>query len=162
MIETFLEQVVLLQQQVQRGHPIYHYSGIHDFVLQHGKPMERIDFPIRLRTPKQCFMNAAHLTLDKRYTRLKFLYCEGFALGVIPVQHAWNLVFVEGKWRVVDPTWERGVEYFGIAFKTDYLCRALRQQGHYGLIDAWRDKWPLLRIPPEKAAQWKHSVMDKL
>ena len=86
-----------------------------------------------------CFMNAAKAALMDRC----LTYVEGYAAGLIPIIHAWC---VTARGEVVEVTWEDGVgvEYYGIPFKKEFLRDELLRNKHYGLIDQWHNKWPLL------------------
>lgn len=169
-IPDYLKALAEIQAQCRAANgasPEYHYESMEAFVLAHGKQMKPEPLPFASLFPrgvmKQCFMNAANLVLGERLNApvKKLIYCEGYALSVIPTMHAWCLAEFDGRWVVVDTTWETpGPEYFGIAFKTDFLRKSLLAQKHYGLIDSYKAKWPLLRIPPGKAGQFKHAVMD--
>lgn len=81
---------------------------------------------------KECFYNCQRLASYSGYR-----YFEGYALGIIPVHHAW---LVDGKDRIIDPTWilkeeeEESADYFGIeipievimdVWKTEYVARGL-------------------------------------
>lgn len=132
------------------------YFSISDFVVQNGARMEYAPLPNEItRGPmKECYRNAtAQCTHRERW-----IYCEGYACGIIPVMHAWCYDTQTGK--VVDTTWRDNChEYFGIVFKRTYVWRMMRLTGTYGVIDQWQHKWPVLSDPPE---QWRHPIMDKL
>jgi len=134
-----------------------------EFVLRHGRhwtprPLPADIKPMRLN---ECFKNAADLALG--YHRNEYIYCEGYALGIIPMLHAWCVDF-EGN--VIDPTWDQrgrkliglGTEYFGIAFKSMFLHESLHRKKAYGLIDAWQDDWPLLSAPVD---EFLHPINDQ-
>lgn len=128
------------------------FTCLSEFVLRHGRAWQPAPLPPDL-TPmakQQCFRNAALLAMEKP----NLVYCEGWALGIVPVEHAWC---VDERGRVIDPTWIKppGIEYFGIAFKTPYLFRVLRDSERYGLIDNWHAGWPLLKA---KVRDWKHPL----
>lgn len=152
------------EMQARNGRPKgYFYSSQMEFGLAHGKLMRPSPVPLPIRVKlgesRQCFKNATELAMEGK----GFLYCEGWAASVLPVQHAWNLVEHAGELHVIDTTWKQPAqEYFGIVFKTAYLTHRLARQKYYGLIDACDVDWPLLRLPPDKAHRWKHPLMDKL
>jgi hypothetical protein len=79
----------------------------------------------------------------------ELIYVEGYALGVIPVEHAWCS---DANGNVIDNTWIKrpGADYFGVPIKTQYATRAVIMSGHYGVIDDWEHQWPILRAKPEK------------
>jgi hypothetical protein len=107
---------------------------------------EKLDRPdwIERGVEKECYSNCLKQLI--RHPD-KVVYCEGFATSVIPVQHAWLLF--EG--RVIDPTWDpawdnqHNREYFGIAFKTEYVKRIARESGYYGVLDNFVQGYPMLR-----------------
>jgi hypothetical protein len=81
-------------------------------------------------------------------------YAEGFAVGAIPVLHAWN-VTKDGV--VVDSTWDNGMEYFGVIFKQSFVFETLLSRERYGIIDNMEQNFPLLRgvglenvMPPKR------------
>lgn len=130
------------------------YMCFEDFVLRAGRPwpLGRRPSYFRMGQIRQCYMNAARRALKWPD---RYIYCEGYARGIIPVLHAW-LVCPEG--RVLDPTWpDYGLEYFGVAIKHSYLLARLEEQETFGLIDQPEHKWPLLRDDPK---QWRHPIND--
>lgn len=118
-------------------------------MLDEGRPFNEFDRALsrsirreqRMRN-RQCFQNAQKLAAEG------FSYVEGFALSVIPIEHAW----VERPDRpgiVVDPTWATvkldDVDYFGIAIPLDFVMRCQRITGYYApVLKAW-----LLRDHPD-------------
>lgn len=153
------------QTDMMRSHNRARRNGwvcMAEFVLKHGRAWKPCPLPENVRPGRmrECYRNAANLALG--FHRNEYIYCEGYAVGIIAVEHAW-CVDLQGN--VIDPTWtERpqklsatGQEYFGIAFKSMYLQEALRKQKYFGLIDAWRSNWPLLSIDPE---EWRHPIND--
>jgi hypothetical protein len=78
----------------------------------------------------QCYRNAFHLTLSDPG---KLTYCEGFAMspGLIPLEHAW---VVDHNGSVIDPTWDKGCDYFGVAFDPYWLFDFTSETGHYGVM----------------------------
>lgn len=139
----FLEAVAKMTAS-SRG--IHGYHCLEEFVLKHGTSFTPHPLPAGMPfgEPRNCFGNSANLAMmDPRLT-----YCEGYAIGVLPVHHAW---VVNRKREVIDVTWRSGgVEYYGIPIRTAYLVRRLRLQERYGLIDVWEERWPMLKDPPSK------------
>ena len=92
--------------------------------------------------PRECFRNATNLALRKPDL---YTYVEGYAVNIwiptSPVAHAWC---IDSQNFVVDPTWEEGTEYFGVAFRHDYLRRILKGKRDYGLIDNHEMNYPLV------------------
>ena len=100
------------------------YPSEAHFVLAHGRFFEPVPFPAtiqRMMMPKESFWNAHSLV--KRFPK-KFRYVEGFAsmtrLHPEPVLHAW---VIDQKDCAIDPTWDNGVEYFGVEFAREYVER---------------------------------------
>jgi hypothetical protein len=60
------------------------------------KALKRIGFHPQ---KKECFYNAQMLSLSDNTGKIK--YCEGFALKIIPTNHAW----IELNGKVIDVTW---------------------------------------------------------
>lgn len=120
--------------------PDFKYHSIEAFVLKNGKEMgkrsERSDNYPKAKQ-KECFRNAYLLAVEHDLT-----YCEGYAMGIIPVLHAWCL---DKDDLVIDVTWKDGTEYVGVPFQTKYISRILLERKSYGIIDNWEMKWPLLR-----------------
>ncbi|MGN6556067.1 MAG: hypothetical protein ACTHLW_20350 [Verrucomicrobiota bacterium] len=160
-ITHYLEaEIKLMTRRNPEPQPRNGWRSISEFVLNHGRHWKPRALPDEIKPGKmrECFKNAADLALG--FHRNNYIYCEGYALSIIPVMHAW-CVDLEGN--VIDPTWtprtgamiDTGREYFGVAIKSAYLSEALLKQKYYGLIDAWQSKWPLLTAP---VADWKHPV----
>lgn len=143
----FLQSTVTLMAETKVN--INGYRCLQEFVLKHGIECTAAPLPegVKRGRVKLCYMNATKLALK----RPDLVYVEGFAVGVIPVMHAW-CVTPDGT--VIDPTWDTGRDYFGVPIKTGYLRRAIVKSGFYGLIDNYQNEWPLLREPPEL---WKET-----
>lgn len=120
----------------------YRYDGIASFLIAEGIRFDTgpETFSGKRMTMKECFRNASILAIGEPR---KYVYCEGYALGVIPVHHAWVVDCDTGL--VVDPTWKDGAGYIGIPFRLQYLTKMLIKLGYYGIIDAYTDHWPILK-----------------
>jgi len=143
-VKTFLSLITSMTPASYQG--INGHKSVPHFLLQHGRPFLPRPLPGRYKrgVSKQCFMNAAHLAL----AHPTLTYCEGYAMGVLPVYHAWACDYLG---RVIEVTWKTpGVEYFGIPIRSYYLLTRLRVQKTYGLIDQWEERWPMLQDPPAK------------
>jgi hypothetical protein len=164
-IESYLESMRSVQRHcyesnsakgLGKGRDDWKYLCIEDFVLREGQMFTTPDAELPDDVPrgivKECFKNCMNAVAFGLYQdNSDYFYCEGYAVGLIPMLHAW-LVTPEGK--VVDPTWsEPGTEYFGVAFNRKFAQRQTLKQECYGLLDAWTSEWPLLQgIDPE---EWK-------
>lgn len=98
---------------------------------------------LTLRTPKQCFQNSLHLSLETGLT-----YCEGFIFKIIPVHHAWC---IDDDGKVYDPTIsdQHTIPYFGIPFDSDFAFRAAEESGMYGLLDNYEFR-KIYEMKPEE------------
>ncbi len=158
-IREFLLAMREAMNQEGRCRPSWRFSCMADLLLQHGREFNSKPFPkgTPLRGgPKACFHNAGLLALGWPE---KYLYCEGYATGIIPVHHAWVLDLEDGL--VVDNTWTgeageeistgrptRGTQYFGIAFNREYLQLVVDRGHELSLLDQWQAGWPLLQGGP--------------
>src|SRR4030042_1175197 len=88
--------------------------SIEEFILINGEPfcekgeLGKDDFG----DFKMCFRNAFQLMLSRE----DLFYVEGYAICksvCLPLLHAWC---VDSEGKVYDPTWEDGVEYYGVVF----------------------------------------------
>lgn len=159
LIRGFLE---LINEAVPLGFKgVNGYKTLADFLLKHAQDFEPQPLPKHFRPMKigNCYMNAAMLAMGS-HAEHRLTYCEGYALNVFPVQHAWC---IDPSGKVIDPTWaprrgrriRQGSEYFGIPIKQSYLMRRLSEQRCYGLIDRWEDGWPMLQDKPEA---WRETL----
>lgn len=133
-----------------------------EFVLTYGFKMgPTVDLGMRPQgIPKQCFRNAALLMMQES----TLIYCEGFALSAIPVQHAW-CCDTEG--RVYDTTWlddrHKTAEYIGVPFDDDFILNWIERNEQYGsVIDDWQNRWPLLSHhghPSFMHADWRAKLV---
>lgn len=109
------------------------------FIMQHGRewPTTSKSFP-RWGEFKECFKNALEAAMLH-----DLVYCEGYAFSVIPTLHAWC---IDPKTKtVIDPTWEKGTQYFGVPFRTKYVLEFTdRHMVYDSIVENYRDKWPLL------------------
>ena len=126
------------------------FPNYEHFVLAHGRAFRTGPFPdhfaCHVSLPKCCFLNAFMLVTDHSG---ELRYVAGFAstLGTHPSSflHGWA---VDAAGMVVDPTWNGlGTGYFGVEFDLGYVVRiakAGRKDGFVGVLDNYREHWPLL------------------
>lgn len=135
-ITRHLEQMIGIYSGVNSG------LSIEEFVLTNGRAYKAAERPtgIRQGVMRQCFKNATelHLKCSKRYS-----YCEGYALNIIPVLHAWC---VDQDGNVVDPTWpdQQDCQYYGVEIPRQYLVRTMIETEHYGILDNYKEGFPLM------------------
>ncbi len=129
-VEKYLRQMVSFRRTLGNPPKDLKYWLLHELVLAEGRFMGTRS-PLSEEYPRgrkrECFKNAYELT-----ARNLLGYCEGFAMGVIPVLHAW---VVDRDGNVIDPTWADGAEYFGIEFKRDDVIRVALKTEYYGMMD---------------------------
>jgi hypothetical protein len=96
-----------------------HYLGPADLLLRHGGWFNPIPLPeIGMRgRVKECFRNAALAS-----ARYGLRYIEGFAMGIIPVHHAWC---ADDEGNAIEVTWPEdiipGAAYFGMEFDPEMV-----------------------------------------
>lgn len=139
--------------------PIWRHGNynIEHFVLANGTEHIRHPDPHRYfkrhKTIGQCFKNA-FLLVSK--FRKELLYAEGYARtsnSPMLILHAWALT---AKGEYIDPTLSDGIDYFGVPFDYEYVTRiAFGAKPFTGVIDNFRDQWPLLT---GKATDWRPKV----
>jgi hypothetical protein len=135
-----------------------------DFLLTYGR-----DYPVGPDTfagPRGeqhgCFMNACHRAVfDKRLT-----YVEGYVtIYGVPVQHAWC---VDADGFVVETTiTNKGQvgDYYGVPFNTDYVEKAAKTNGIYGLLDYFysgKTAPKLFELGLEAGQQWLLDQPEKV
>ena len=164
-LEENLEMVNGINSNIPEG---FYYSSQYDFILKHGKfyepqelkshealiikkALKRIGF---IPEKKKCFYNAQMLALTDNSGQIK--YCEGYALSIIPLNHAW--IEINGK--VVDVTWEKDggghilgtfpdtKSYFGFNMSnSDIRKKQLKTGIACSFLDDYNDDFKLLRKP---------------
>jgi hypothetical protein len=146
-VEDFLRGHVLMLQRA-KAKPQNGYLGPHDFVLQRGQNFTPARPPPEAGQgePRQCYENS--LMLMAMHPS-RYVYCEGFAWGIIPVAHAWCLDRLSGL--VVDITWEQvGFQYYGVPFTSEFAKAYTLRRGRFGIIEDWENGYPLLDMEPEE------------
>jgi hypothetical protein len=142
-VETYMQAMMKMREMNKDKLPKpngWKYSCMEDFVLANGRLFTYKPLPKKIKRGemKLCYMNAYHLVMAKP----ELIYVEGFAAGIIPTAHAWC---VDRKGRVYDPTWQDGQEYFGVPFDPIFVLETIAKREHYGVIDDWENKWPLIQ-----------------
>ena len=124
--------------RVQKG---WSYENMYDFLLKEGRLFKVSGYDLEasgLNAPKQCFRNAALVAMDFGHR-----YVEGIAWKsdvCLPLHHAWN----SRNGEAFDVTWDGNVVYFGVEFPNWYVRMTLLSTSEFGMIDKWKDEWPLL------------------
>lgn len=136
-----------LQQDVLAWEPLSMPATLQRFVLKHGQAFFGVKRPRgkRRRTAKQCFRNAALLTMERPSL---YTYYEGYAMDnniEFPFLHAWNVNIETNE--VVDLTLRNpeNYQYLGIEFSEEIVARELVKNQVYGLLDIGILNVPLLR-----------------
>jgi hypothetical protein len=130
---SFIREYLEMMNSVTKGN---FYA---EFLLTHGRvyPVGPKTFEGQRGEPGNCFGNATHLAMwnrDLTYVEGKVTCCG------IPLDHAWC---IDADGVVVDSTLTpemldgrpREEEYFGVPFKTEYVRRAIKVNGVYGVLD---------------------------
>lgn len=112
-----------------------------DFVLQNGREFQPGPYPKNAprRVKKECFENAYRLSISDNNLR----YVEGYARIDIslPLLHGWC---IDENDKVVDPTWEDGIWYFGVVFELNYVGEIYKARKEYGVLEAYQLRFPLI------------------
>jgi hypothetical protein len=116
------------------------------WLLDNGKALgDWAPLPKRVkRGPiKQCYWNSLTLAAGSE----RYVYMEGYATHIIPVQHAWCYDRETGL--VVDRTWAKGFDYVGVPVKAKYAEQCLEQE-RTPVLD-WMAGYPIMagEIPKE-------------
>lgn len=104
------------------------------FVIDKGRSFVAQPFAGKRMKAKQCFSNALHYALEH-----DLLYCEGYGISgnllksgvLLPMEHAWCC---DENFNVIDPTWDDGGSYWGIAFHAALAAGYTAEKGWYGLF----------------------------
>jgi hypothetical protein len=146
-VKEYLTAVAEMRQRCVSKPKEFRFNGIEDLLLKHGKGFappktSRLPAGVKRGPMKHCFENAGDIAV---FGGTNLTYCEGYACGVIPVLHAW-LVKPDGQ--VVDPTWRDGKCYFGVPIMRSYLVSTITRTGWWGVLENWREDFPMLREDP--------------
>lgn len=142
-VRQYLEQVAAFKAKSLATNKGYAYNSMEEFVLKNGQPYENAPLPRKYPrlVPRECYCNSVVIA-----AMYGLIYVEGYALGVIPVLHAWCVE--PGSNKVIDPTWTDDLrkDYFGIPFAWSYIRKHWASAAETAcLIDNWHDSWPLLK-----------------
>ena len=158
----YLDCILVARKSVKRPKGIdgWPYCCLEEFVRLEGTAFTPPSSPeltngVERGVVKECYSNCwNHLASNPG---CGLAYCEGYANGIIPIMHAW-LLAPDGT-TVIDPTWpEPGTEYFGVAFRWDFAFETVMGKETYGVIDDWRNDWPLMQgVDPVK---WKREELE--
>lgn len=120
------KQLMELHPDMKNTHPMY------AALLEKGRFFQAQTLPAQYKvgTPQNCFQDAWKLAMVHH----DLTYCEGEAMNIIPVHHAWC---VDKEGRVIDPTWssigDTGEHaYFGVKIPNDELSKRIMQKKTYG------------------------------
>lgn len=136
-ITTLADDINAMNPVTDRDREVAHYVAayaratdlkLYRVVMEQGRfwtPAPKPD-NVKAGTPKQCFDNAYKLASRRSDLR----YVEGWALGIIPVHHAWC---VDAEGNVIDNTWRShgfmGASYFGMVVGLN-VVKAARDKGN--------------------------------
>lgn len=132
------------------------------FILEHGQAFEPAPLPadVSRGEPKNCFANSGKLAVDNE----RFVLVEGYALSLIPVEHAWLWDTQTGK--LVDPTWRddvaRDAAYFGIPIQRDYLVGKILENRVWGVVFSYWDQYSILQADPSEFKYTPENSQKKL
>lgn len=156
---AFAQHYALLTTNLLPKRDGYFFKGPNDLLLRAGLPMLPRPKPPRVAwgIPRYCYQNCHRLVARSR----RYLYAEGWALCPevpFPVPHAWVVDERDGTAHEITM---RGMPaaYLGLTFRREYSRRRWKEQLKGDgdccgpLIDAWGERWPLLRLPPEHLPQ---------
>jgi hypothetical protein len=172
MMTEYLQQTIDLQKHMSKRlsrNVETPYVSIEDFVFQHGREQTLMPSPVGLRRVGQkqmCFMNATNKLANHchmnglAFEESEYVYCEGYATAIsvfFPVLHAW-LSPRNDLSKVIEVTWKPKPDvpahYFGVPLKFPYVTNCCTTNKHYGVLDCWRNDYPLLT--------GKHNLEDAL
>lgn len=149
---AYLEQMVEIRKNSNLRPMGVSYSCLEDFVLKEGKEFKYSPRPDSIPKKKDnyCFQNSFEVARKHNLS-----YVEGFANAGIVMLHAWC---VDKSGVVVDPTWNKGSDYFGVVIPAYLMYALVLNRGKYGILDDWENRWPVLRFGlPELLKQMKKN-----
>ena len=168
-----LLQFVAMASTAGNGKTKWPYRNTYDLVYKEG-----IFFNEVVECPPEwtgalgdCFRNCTCLIIDHDRNHYKdegaLAHFEGVAaskLGV-PMFHAW---LQDANGRVIDPTWDDGIAYFGVHIPSTYLVKEVLRTGYYGIIDNYRMEFKLItgednyrELVRKETAKWRQKLISK-
>lgn len=148
--EDWLKQLAWAQMNMW-GYPTSHAQ----WLLDHAHRWQYSPRPkhLKQRPAKRCYHNSLELVARGKG---RYVYCEGYATHMIPVEHAW--VYDRTKGCIIDPTWNEGHDYVGVPIKRSYAYTQLKQ-GRVCLFD-FEGRYPILtgEVPVEV---WREELLYK-
>ena len=143
LIEYLIQEAKLISQRT--GMARWSYACLSDLVSREGAAFPWAPKPenIAWGTVGECYRNAYHLATENQ----DYTYVEGYALGIIPVTHAW---VVDPDGTVIDNTWREDLvegedrAYLGIPLKLSYVTKVIAEREKFGVLDCWELEWPLM------------------
>lgn len=124
----------------------------YQWLIDNGADYQYAPLPKRMRRGpmKHCYWNSMELV---RRGKGRFVYCEGVAASIIPVDHAWCIDRETG--RVVDRTWQEGSCYVGVPIRLKYVQRCLEIEAP--VLMNWREDYPIVtgEVPVEV---WREEI----
>ena len=102
-VRDFIEVYVGLSRKMRKKQDGWNFISPDELILTHGRSFTIAPLPKGIRYGRlgECFKNASRLALYHN----DLTYCEGYAMGIIPVLHAFC---IDAKGNVVDNTWRDG------------------------------------------------------
>ena len=129
-------------RETSKRPPIFAYSCLEDWLLKHGTFFTPKNLPSTVRPMglQQCYENAWRVAQRTK----AYHYVEGFAIGMIPVLHAW---LIDRDGNVIDPTWASrtagiGSAYMGVELNLEEVRRS-RRAGCYCLTMDYKRDYPV-------------------
>jgi len=137
------------------------YRTCNHFTVTAGRPMVPHRKPKRLfwGTPRYCYANCHRVCSGRHPSR--YLYAEGLAVTddvPFPFPHAWVVDRKTGQAHEITIRDKLPLAFFGLVFTPSYSAARWREDLSGSgeccgpLIDAWTNRWPLLRMTPEELA----------
>ncbi len=151
-VKEYLASIVGLVVSMNRAHGML-YHCMEDFFMQHGRHFMPTDRTFTTLSEfkgkkKACFANTQRYLFNHIANGAdEWMYAEGYAVGhkvPLPLYHSW--LVNKYTMAAVDLTWDKGVEYFGVVFPTEFIFSNISRTECYApIIDDWEAGFPFLR-----------------